>query len=141
MQKQIESMNERELLEELVRQGLRREKTEKIKLCALALLLVAVVVLAAVYIPKILAPMRQISQSMQQVEETAHEAERVLSNFDEKTVDQLKQTMESLGETSQQVRVLMDTLRDSGLDKLQSTIEELTESLNSIGSIMKIFGR
>ena len=138
MQKEIGNMNDHELLEELVRQGRRREKTEQIKLCAIAVLLLTVIILAAVYIPTILAPMRQISQSMQQVEQTAEEARRVLSNFDEKTVDQIKQTMESLNETSQQVRVLMDKLRDSGIDKLQSTIEGLNDSLSSF---LRLFGR
>jgi methyl-accepting chemotaxis protein len=138
VQKEIENMNDHELLEELVRQGRRRERAEQIKICAIAVLLLTVVILAAVYIPKILAPMRQISQSMQQVEQTAEEARRVLSNFDEKTVDQIKQTMESLNETSQQIRVLTDKLRDSGLDKLQSTLEGLNDSL---GSFLRLFGR
>ena len=138
MQKEIGNMNERELLEELVRQGKRCERLERIKLCVVAALLLTLIVLAAVYIPKILTPIRQISQSMEQVEKTAEEAGRVLSGFDEKTVDQLKQTVESLNETSQQVRVFMEKLKDSGLDKLQSTIEGLNDSLSSF---LKFFGR
>lgn len=138
MHKQTENMSERELLEELVRQGKRREMIEQIKLCVTSVLLLTIIVLAFVYIPRILEPMRQVSQSMEQVEQAAEEAKRVLSNFDEKTVDQIKQTMESLNETSQQVRVLMDKLKDSGLDKLQSTIESLNDSL---GSFLKFFGR
>lgn len=138
MHKQTENMSEHELLEELVRQGKRREMIEQIKLGVVSILLLTIIVLAFVYIPRILEPMRQVSQSMEQVEQAAEEAKRVLSSFDEKTVDQIKQTMESLNETSQQVRVLMDKLKDSGLDKLQSTIESLN---NSLGSFLKFFSR
>ncbi len=94
--------------------------------------------LALVYIPKIVAPIRQLSDSMEQIEASFDEAERVLSSFDEKTIDQFKQTMESLNETSQQARVFMEKLKDSGLDKLQSTIEGLSSSLNTF---LKLFGR
>ena len=138
MHKEIDSMSDHELLRELVLQGKRREKTEQIKICVLAVLLLTVVILAAVYIPKILAPMRQISQSMQQVGQAMEEAKRFLSNFDEQTVEQFKQTMESLNETSQQIRVLADKLKDSGLDKLQPTIEDLS---NSLSSFLRLFGR
>ena len=131
-------MSERELLAELVRQGRRNEQADRIKTCVLAALLIVVIVLAMIYIPKILAPIRQISASMDEIEETFNEAKRVLSSFDADTVDHFKQTMESVNETSQQVRVFMDKLRESGLDKLQSTIEGLNDSL---GSILQFFRR
>ena len=134
-------MNERELLEELVRQGERREMAEKIKLCAIAALILVIVVLSAVCIPKIIAPLNEVSRSMQQVEKAAEEAERILSDLDEDTVAQFKETLESLNESSQQIRVFVDTLKDSGIDKLQSTIEDLNDSLSSFGSFMSIFGR
>lgn len=138
MQKDIENMNDHELLSELVRQGRRREKIEQIKICGIAVLLLTIIILAMVYIPKILAPIRQLSGSMEQIEQAMAGAQRFLDNFDEDTVEQFKQTMESLNETSQQVRVLMDKLKDSGLDKLQSTLEGLN---NSLGSILHFFGR
>lgn len=141
MSKEIESMNERELLEELVRQGKKRETLEKIKLFSIVALLAAIVVLAAVYIPKILTPLHDLSQSMQAVEQAAAEAERVLAGFDEKTMDQLRQTLESLDESSQEIRVLADTLMDSGFGDLKTTIESLTESLGSLSSLLRIFGR
>ncbi len=138
MDRDLDNMNERELLAELVQQGRRAEKAEKIKTCVLAALLLAIIVLTLVFIPKILAPLQQLSARMDQIEASFSEAERVLGYFDEKTIDQFKQTMESLNETSQQIRVLTDKLRDSGLDKLQSTIEGLN---NSLGSILKFFNR
>lgn len=136
MNQNIESMNERELLAELVRQGRRREQTEKIKTCVLTALLMTVVIAALVCIPRILAPLRQISASMDQIESSFDEAKRVLSGFDEESIEQFKQTMQSLSETSQQARALIDTLRDSGLADLKDTIEGLNSSL---GSILKFF--
>ena len=134
--KEIDSMSERELLCELVRQGRRAERAERIKLCALAVLLAAVVVLALVFVPKIVSPVRQLSESMGQIEASFDEARRVLESFDDATLDRFKQTMESLNETSQQARALMDKLRDSGIDKLQPTIEGLN---NSISSFLRLF--
>ena len=104
----------------------------------LAELVLAVVILALVYVPKIVAPIQQLSDSMEQIETSFDEAKRVLSSFDKETIDSFKQTMESLNETSQQARVFMDKLKDSGLDKLQSTIEGLSSSLNTF---LKLFGR
>ena len=137
MNNKPDTMNERELLAELVRQGRRTEKAEMIKTCVLSLLLLAIVITALVYIPKIVSPIRQLSESMNQIEESFDEAKRVLSNFDADTFDEFKQTMESLNETSQQARVLMDKLKDSGIDQLQSTIKALNDSLSTILQIFR----
>ena len=138
MKKDIDSMSEKELLAELVRQGRRSERADMIKVSVLCVLLLAVVILALVYVPKIVAPIQQLSDSMEQIETSFDEAKRVLSSFDKETIDNFKQTMESLNETSQQARVFMEKLKDSGLDKLQPTIESLSSSLNSF---LKLFGR
>ncbi|MBQ3481675.1 MAG: hypothetical protein IJH48_04960 [Oscillospiraceae bacterium] len=132
MKKNVGEMNERELLAELVLQGRRAEKTERIKTGVLAALLLAVIILALIYIPRIAAPIRELSDGMEEIKTTFKEAERILSSFDDGTVDRFKQTMESVNETSQQLRVLMDKLRDSGLDKLQSTIEGLNKTIDSL---------
>ena len=138
MNKDIDNMSEKELLAELVRQGRRSERADMIKVSVLCVLLLAVVILALVYVPKIVAPIQQLSDSMEQIETSFDEAKRVLSSFDKETIDNFKQTMESLNETSQQARVFMEKLKDSGLDKLQPTIESLSSSLNSF---LKLFGR
>ena len=138
MDKDIDNMSEKELLAELVRQGRRNERADMIKVSVLCVLLLAVVILALVYVPKIVAPIQQLSDSMEQIETSFDEAKRVLSSFDKETIDNFKQTMESLNETSQQARVFMEKLKDSGLDKLQSTIEGLSSSLNTF---LKLFGR
>lgn len=138
MNKNIDNMSERELLQELVRQGRRAARAERIKICVLGALLLAVVVLALIYVPKIMEPIDRISQSISQIEESFDEAKRVLSSFDKDTIERFKETMESINETSQQARVFMDKLKDSGLDKLQPTIESLS---NSLSGFLKFFNR
>ena len=137
MNHDIDNMSEKELLAELVRQGRRVEKADMIKTCVLAVLLVTILVLALVCVPKILAPIRQISASMEEIESGFDEAKRVLSDIDEDTVEQFRQTMESMNEASQQLRAFMDKLRESGLDKLPSALEGLN---NSLGRFAKFFG-
>lgn len=138
MNRDIEQMSERELLAELVLQGRRAERADRIKTYVLAAVLLVIIISGLIIIPKVLAPIRQISENMNKIEESFEEAKRVLSSFDEDTADQFKQTMESLNETAQQARVFMDKLRESGLEDLQSTIERFNET---IGSILQFFRR
>ena len=132
MQKDFGGMSDHELLVELARQGQRREKTEIIKICVLAALLLALVVLALVYVPRLVEPIRQLNEKMEIVDQTAIEAKRILEGFDDKAVEQFKQTIESMNETSQQTRAFMEKLKNSGIDKLQTTLESFNETLESI---------
>ena len=93
--------------------------------------------LAAIAIPKILGPIRQISESMSQIQQSFDELKGVLSGFDADTAEKFKQTMENLNETSQQFGQFMETLRDSGLDSLASAVEKLSETL---GRLSRFFG-
>ena len=130
MPKNIGNMTDHELLEELVLQGRRAERMSRIKICLIAGLLLLVIILALVYIPKIMAPIRQLNESMNEIRGAVDKAQTILNQFDEETVDQFKQTLESLSETSQQTRALMQKLKDSGLDKLASSIEDLNKVLD-----------
>lgn len=130
MPKNTGNMTDHELLEELVLQGRRAERMSRIKICLVAVLLLLVAILALVYIPKIMAPIRQLNESMNEIRGAVDKAQTILNQFDEETVDQFKQTMESLSETSQQTRALMQKLKDSGLDKLASSIEDLNKVLD-----------
>ena len=132
MQKDVGDMNERELLTELVQQGRRAERAGRIRSCVIAALLLIMLILALIYVPRILEPIRQLSESAERIEQSVNEAKEFLGGFDADAADKLKQTMESLNESSQQMRAFLDKLKDSGLDKLQSTIEGLNEALESI---------
>lgn len=138
MPKNIGNMTDHELLEELVLQGRRAERMSRVKICLVAVLLLLVAILALVYIPKIMAPIRQLNESMIQIRGTMEKAQTILGQFDEETVGKFKETMESLSETSQQARVLLQKLKDSGLDSFASNIERLNEALDGL---LKYFRR
>lgn len=138
MPKNIGNMTDHELLEELVLQGRRAERMSRVKICLVAVLLLLVAILALVYIPKIMAPIRQLNESMIEIRGTMEKEQTILDQFDEETVGKFKETMESLSETSQQARVLLQKLKDSGLDSFASNIERLNEALDGL---LKYFRR
>ena len=105
---------------------------------SVVVLLLLVAILALVYIPKIMAPIRQLNESMNEIRGTMEKAQTILNEFDGETIDKFKQTMESLSETSQQTRALMQKLKDSGLDTFASNIESLNEALDGL---LKYFRR
>ncbi|MBQ1575374.1 MAG: hypothetical protein IIZ83_00305 [Oscillospiraceae bacterium] len=138
MPKNTGNMTDHELLEELVLQGRRAERMSRIKICLVVVLLLLVAILALVYIPKIMAPIRQLNESMNEIRGAMEKAQTILNEFDGETIDKFKQTMESLSETSQQTRALMQKLKDSGLDTFASNIESLNEALDGL---LKYFRR
>ena len=138
MPKNTGNMTDHELLEELVLQGRRAERMSRIKICLVVVLLLLVAILALVYIPKIMAPIRQLNESKNEIRGTMEKAQTILNEFDGETIDKFKQTMESLSETSQQTRALMQKLKDSGLDTFASNIESLNEALDGL---LKYFRR
>ena len=138
MPKNTGNMTDHELLEELVLQGRRAERMSRIKICLVVVLLLLVAILALVYIPKIMAPIRQLNESMNEIRGAMEKAQTILNEFDGETIDKFKQTMESLSETSQQTRALMQKLKDSGLATFASNIESLNEALDGL---LKYFRR
>ena len=137
MQKDIESMSDHELLQELVRQGRRSERASRLRTAMIAALLV----LALVYIPKITAPLRQVSEGMGQIEATMGQVSEFFSKFDDETLQKFERAMDSLNETSEQVKGVMSTLKDSGLDSFKKTLDELNKSLSALGSLLPFFNR
>ena len=83
MPKNIGNMTDHELLEELVLQGRRAERMSRVKICLVAVLLLLVAILALVYIPKIMAPIRQLNESMIEIRGTMEKAQTILDQFDE----------------------------------------------------------
>ena len=138
MPKNTGNMTDHELLEELVLQGRRAERMSRIKICLVVVLLLLVAILALVYVPKIMAPIRQLNESMNEIRGAMEKAQTILNEFDGETIDKFKQTMESLSETSQQTRALMQKLKESGLDTFASNIESLNEALDGL---LKYFRR
>ena len=89
----IETMSDHELLMELVREQQRRDKREKTRLyISLAVLLVIVVILA-VWVPKIIALQRELNDTLQQINAVAEQVENTLDGID---LEGLKNILEKL---------------------------------------------
>ena len=89
----IETMSDHELLMELVREQQRRDKREKTRLyISLAVLLVIVVILA-VWVPKIIALQRELNDTLQQINAIAEQVENTLDGID---LEGLKNILEKL---------------------------------------------
>ena len=140
MSRDVKTMSDHELLQELVLLQRRAAVQNRLRTIVIAALLLAVIVLAVIYVPRITAPLRQISESMQQVQGAAEEAQRVLGDISSDTVARFEDTMQSLNETSREAGEVLQTLKDSGLDKLKITLESLTESLGRLSSFLHLGG-
>ena len=89
----IENMSDHELLMELVKEQQRRDKREKTRLyISLAVLLVIVVILA-VWVPKIIALQRELNDTLQQINAVAEQVENTLDGID---LEGLKNILEKL---------------------------------------------
>jgi ABC-type transporter Mla subunit MlaD len=138
MYKDIENMSERELLKELVLQGRRAERANRITIAVISALLLLVLFLALVYIPKIMAPIRQLEGSMDQIRRTLDEAEQFFGSIGPDTVNKFEEALDGLNETSLQAREFMNRLKDSGIENVMGTLDELTGTLKNF---LRIFGR
>ena len=160
MEKKIDEMNDRELLQELVRQGRKREKADRVKTAVTAALLLVLIVVLLVYVPRITAPIRELNRNMDQIRQTMSEAQALLSGFNaeklaklDRVLDEaqgffsafsaeklakLEHTMDTLAETTEQARDFMDKMKDLDLAGLKSTLDNLN---NSLGLIGKLFNR
>ncbi len=96
----IETMSDHELLMELVREQQRRNKREKTRLyISLAVLLVIVVILA-VWVPKIITLQRELNDTLQQINAVAEQVENTLDGID---LEGLKNIMETLQKAIQKL--------------------------------------
>ena len=119
-----ELMSDRELLLELVSEKRRQDKVRVIKYIVWAVVLIALIVLAAVYVPKIVALYNYANQALQEVDSTMSEVDG---------------TMQEINDTLIKLNTDYDSLKSNGLDILQDatdTVNGLIEKLRSFG----IFG-
>ena len=127
MKKEIEQMSDRELMMELVEAKRRAEKWERIRLCVMAALLLTVVVLAAVYVPRITATLRRVNETMDQVQAMSEQAQSFLDSFKSISAEKLAETVENVNATAQEAREIMDKLKEVGLESLEQSLKELSE--------------
>ena len=138
MKKEIDAMSDRELLMELVAAGRREEKRRVVRLCIAALLVLAIAVLCAVYVPRLAATLRRVNETMDKVQSMTEQAQSFFDAFKEVSADKLAETIETVSDTAQEAREIMDKLSEAGLDSLQQSIRELSEFADRVKGI---FGR
>lgn len=132
MHKEIESMSDHELLQELVRQGRRNERESNIKTAVIAALLLVIIILALVYIPKIMAPIRQLNENMDQIKQTMGRLQEFADSLGSDTAEKLRRTIDGLNETTEQAKEMFAKLNDSGLENFKTTLDDLNLALSKI---------
>ncbi len=132
MHKEIESMSDHELLQELVRQGRRNERESNIKTAVIAALLLVIIILALVYIPKIMAPIRQLNENMDQIKQTMGRLQEFADSLGSDTAEKLRRTLDGLNETTEQAKEMFAKLNDSGLENFKTTLDDLNLALSKI---------
>ena len=138
MKRDVNGMTEHELLAELVLQGRRAERERTIKHCIAAIIVIALVILGAVYIPRIVAPLQQIGESLEQIQRELDKVDQFLGDLGEDSAEKFRQTVENFSDVSERLEEFMDMLKNSGLDKLQSTLEGFNDTM---GGILNFFRR
>lgn len=132
MKKEIGLMSDRELLMELVEDKRRAEKWERVRLIAAAALLLAVAVLAAVYVPRLAATLRRVNETMDQVQTLTAQAEVFFDEIQQIGADKLAETVENVNAAAQEAGEIMDKLKEAGLENLQQAFKDLSEITEKI---------
>ncbi len=135
--KPVEEMSERELLMELVTEKRRQDKARVVKYAVLAAVIIAIAVLAIIYVPKIVNAYKALMETYSQVQELSLEAEDALGQV-EGAVEKAHETMDNINDTlNNKLNPAIDSynsLRDAAAQKLQEaseTIGTITETLRN----------
>ncbi len=135
--KPVEEMSERELLMELVTEKRRQDKVRVVKYAVLAAVIIAIAVLAVIYVPKIVNAYKALMETYSQVQELSLEAEEALGQV-EGAVEKAHETMDNINDTlNNKLNPAIDSynsLRDAAAQKLQEaseTIGTITETLRN----------
>ena len=132
MKKEINAMSDRELLMELVAGQRREEKWRAVRIGATLLVVLAIVILCAVYVPRLTQTVRRVNETMDQVQGVAAEAQKLFDDIQEIGTDKLAETIDTVNETASEAREIMDKLSAAGLDSLQQTIKDLSEFAETV---------
>lgn len=116
MRKRLEEMSERELLEELVAEKRQQETLRWIGWGLRLVVVIAIAVLLAIYLPPVIAYFRQLAA----------------------LVEQVKSTLEQLKTTADQLQSALNGVTQGSSDALREAAERLNELLNGLKGL---FGR
>jgi|GEM_PF-1697170 len=138
MARDPKSMTDHELLAELVTLQRRAALMNWIRFAALALLLVLMIVVLCIFVPRIIAPIRQLSESIGQIQQSVSGAKSFFDGLSSDTVTSLEAALESLNETSEKLNGLLDGLGDGGLRDLPNAISNLNNILERLSSLFRL---
>ncbi len=140
--KPVEEMSERELLMELVSEKRRRDKLRPVKIAAWALVVIAVIALALIYVPKINDIYNKLMDTYDKVQVVYDNAQDVYQQANE-ALEQARGTMDNINSTiNDRLNPAIDAyseLRDSAAQKLQEAadgLSSLTERIRNLFSWM-----
>lgn len=129
--KPVAEMSDRELLMELVTEKRRQEKMRYVKYTVWGIVIIALIVLACIYVPKIAAAYEQVMEACAQIQEVseradsvASQAEETMNNINDTLINKLNPAIDSY-----------NSLRDAAAQKLQEASEaigHITETLRNI---------
>ncbi len=88
--KKIEEMSDREILEELLKDKRRNDIISYIRLGILAVVIIAIIIIANTYVPKIIEFSNRLNSLLGELETTGNMVQEIAENIDVETIDSLK---------------------------------------------------
>lgn len=129
MNKPVEEMTDRELLEELIREKRLQERTRNFRIgCRVAVALV-VVILLCVYLPPVIRFYRQANETMQQVRDAVGQVRGGVEQVKGAST-RVQGTMDELQGTVDSIKDSLTNLKQNGVDVLQGTMDQLNQLLS-----------
>jgi len=108
-------MSDHEMLVELIEEKRRQDRVRYIKYAVWGVIAIALIVLAAIYVPKIAALYREVDGTMQEVDRTMQEINSTLRNLQD-DYDYLKSNgQEVLQDAADALNSLLEKLRSLGI--------------------------
>ena len=107
-------MSDREILEELLEEKRRQDRIRYVKYAVWGVIAIAVIILCAVYVPKIVALYNEVNSTMEQVD----------------------QTMQQIDSSLQSLKSDYDAVKSAG----QGALEEAAEAVNALIEQIRSFG-
>ena len=130
-----ESMTERELLAELLKEQKKGAMSEKAAAIAGVLLCLLLLIAVAALVPRVLGVLRQADQTLSQVQLTVDQAQQSL-----RKIDTLVQNTDTIVvENTDAVAEAMQKLNQVDLDSLNSSISSLSTILEPLASFLGRF--